>query len=175
LRKEPKRKSYEQWLEEQERRDPNFLRDVAMAMRRRAPPRKVPLLCDESLECQLIDGLASDKGFKVHRVPTGRGDDFIWREASQRGLILVTADEDLWDDHSYPLRDSPGVVILRGRNATERRQAFARLFAHYELAATYAKFGADMLSMTKSRASPDNVFEKFLDRDGSVVELSWDD
>jgi predicted nuclease of predicted toxin-antitoxin system len=128
-----RRKSLDEWLEERRARDPNFDRDTLRILARRPPPRKIPLLCDESLEEELVADLRLVRDFKVVTLPAGRGDDFVWAQARQRGLVLLTADEDLYDDRRYPLRHSPRVIILRGSGTAQRTTALARLTAAWDL------------------------------------------
>ena len=166
-------KSVDEWLAEREARDPNFSRDTARMLARRPPLRKVPLLCDESLEDELVADLRTVRLFKVLTLPTGRGDDFVWAQARQRGLVLLSADEDFYDDRRYPLRESPGAIILRGEGAGERTVALARLSALWDLQGNYARFGRGMFIESKTRATPTHIFHRFLDERGAVVEIEW--
>jgi predicted nuclease of predicted toxin-antitoxin system len=170
----PRRKSFDDWHREQVARDPNFDRDTEGILARRGRPRKVPLLCDESIENELIDDLRSVRDFKVTTLGSGASDRAIWQRARQDGLVIVTADEDFWNDRNYPIHASPGVIILRGRNVRERTTALARVSVASELPANYARFASSMLAQSKTRAGSAHILHKFLDtNDGSVVEAEW--
>ncbi len=39
-------------------------------------------------------------------------DEFHYQKARQLGRYLLTHDDDFWDDRRFPLRHSPGVIII---------------------------------------------------------------
>ncbi len=95
------------------------------------PKRKVILLLDKDLPIQVIDDFRSvPDTFKIIKIASEKEDDeFLFREASKQKAILVTKDEDFWDDAQFPLRNSPGVIIVRGKTSEEVDKALGLFFA----------------------------------------------
>ena len=50
----------------------------------------------------------------------GTKDPGLWNQARTSGSILITADLGFWNDRQYPLAQSPGLVIVRGRTADDK-------------------------------------------------------
>jgi predicted nuclease of predicted toxin-antitoxin system len=50
----------------------------------------------------------------------GRDDQAVFAFAWRQRRILLTHDEDFWDDRRFPEHRNPGVVILPGANGNER-------------------------------------------------------
>ena len=149
--------------------DPHFDRGARRFMAERGRPRKMPVLCDENLEDDFIATMRDNRKFKVTTMPKGVSDSILWQSAQRRGLVLVTADEDFWDERRYPLRESPGLLLLRGRNAEERLAALVRIITVMDLPWIYAR-NPDFLLATKARVSAGGGMFKFLATDGRVVE-----
>jgi predicted nuclease of predicted toxin-antitoxin system len=167
-----KRKSFDEWHAERVAKDPNFDRVTDRLLARRGPPRKIPMLCDESLEHELVADLRTIRDFRIVRLPKGSTDRAVWQRARRDRLVILTADEDFWDDRRYPLHLSPGVVILRGRNVEERTTALARLSVVWDLPRNYSRFAHAFFAESKTRASPTHIQHKFSD-EGSVVDAEW--
>ena len=69
----------------------------------------VPREIIEHLRAQEFDVLWIAEDEKLRRE---RDDKFHYHEARKRGRILLTCDADFWNDRKFPLKDSPGVLIL---------------------------------------------------------------
>jgi predicted nuclease of predicted toxin-antitoxin system len=78
--------------------------------------KKWRFYADNNIESHIIDHLRG-ADFDVLAV-SGRpgaqnsGDGFHYEQARQLDRYLLTHDDDFWDDRRFPLRQSPGVVIL---------------------------------------------------------------
>jgi predicted nuclease of predicted toxin-antitoxin system len=129
----PKRIALDEWIELQRAEDPRFDRHVEEFLRTRGPKRKVPLLLDENLEAELIAELRSIDFLKVTVSQPGIPDDAVWAEARRSKLVIVTGDEDFWDDHRFPLARSPGVIIVAGRNAEQKSDSLATVFGMWSI------------------------------------------
>src|SRR5229473_8627699 len=76
------------------------------------------LYADNNIEKEIIDHLRDEAEMDVLSV---RDDPALWREqddsfhyqkARELKRYLLTHDQDFWDDHQYPLRTCPGLVLL---------------------------------------------------------------
>lgn len=93
--------------------------DFVAAIRR---ARRSRFLIDESL------GLGTVEFFQRNGLNTidvwaarlnGRDDQAVFGFAWKQRRILLTHDEDFWDDRRFPEHRNPGVVILPGANGNE--------------------------------------------------------
>ena len=79
------------------------------------------LYADENIEQALVTELRNAK-FDVLWVVEDpalrkhKDDRFHFRKARELGRYLLTRDDDFWSDASYPLHQSPGVILLTSRN-----------------------------------------------------------
>lgn len=62
----------------------------------------MPLLLDENLEAEIIEDLRTVRDFRVSVARPGVTDRALWDQALRTGAILVTGDDDFWDDHRPP-------------------------------------------------------------------------
>jgi predicted nuclease of predicted toxin-antitoxin system len=84
------------------------------------PRRKVPICVDRDIPDAITSALSRDAGFKVRgRAQDGMEDRAVWRQAIKLEAVLLTHDEHFWDDRRYPLRESPGVIVVKGASETE--------------------------------------------------------
>jgi predicted nuclease of predicted toxin-antitoxin system len=88
------------------------------------PKRKLPLCIDRDIPNTITSAIDQEAGFKiVSRAEHGMDDLAVWRMAIKAEAVLLTHDEHFWDDRRYPLRESPGVIVVKG--ATEREIGLA--------------------------------------------------
>jgi predicted nuclease of predicted toxin-antitoxin system len=169
----PRNIDYDAWVEKKRRLDPNFERRVAESERVTGPKRKVPLLLDQNIESEIVDTLRSLRAyFRVHRLPDGADDDRLWSEARRAKLLLVTADgSDFWRDHTFPIHESPGLVVLKGRTATDKSMAMGRAFANLGIIPIYRREGPGVLDGLKARCGPDGGTARWFQH-GEVVTFT---
>lgn len=79
--------------------------------------KKWRLYADNNVEREITDYLKEDAGFDVLAVGEDpklqhREDEFHYQKARQLGRYLLAHDDDFWDDRRFPLRHSPGVIII---------------------------------------------------------------
>ena len=149
--------AFEEWEAERISADPQWERHLREFSRTKGTHRKVPLLVDENIEAEFVDELRGIRDFRVRTLARRASDEAVWAEARKLRLILVTADPDFWNDHSYPVRDSPGVVIVSGRTYSEKAEAFAVAVVHWAIQWRYriepASLGGMKIKATRSGTS----------------------
>lgn len=167
-----RRITFDEWYEEKVHADPTFARLVSKP-RTRPRRRKVDLLIDESLD-GMVEDLKTVRDFRVHTEARRRSDENLWKTARRNGWLIVTKDLDFWDDSNFPLRLSPGVVILRGRTLKDYTYALVRFAVHWGLLARTGQFGVDALDGFKARAARLGIEWKWFD-EGTVVtdRMTW--
>jgi len=74
-------------------------------------PSRTRFLFDENVDDVIIE-LFRDRGMNVHRAERGISDEKVFQQARLERRMLLTHDEDFWDDRRFPLQQSPGVLIL---------------------------------------------------------------
>jgi hypothetical protein len=166
--------SFEEWEAERVAADPHWGKRVREFSRTSGIPRKVPLLLDANLEVEFADELRGIRDFKVQTMANqSAGDPALWAEARKRGLVLVTADAGFWDDdHKYPIRDSPGLVVVSGRTYSEKAEAFAVAVIHWEIRWRYRIESSSLRGM-KIKASRSGTSAKWWDGT-RVITISTD-
>ncbi len=138
------------------------------------PKRKVRFLADQNLEDDLVDAMTSRPQFRIYRAPAGTDDDVLWHEARRHKRILITADgRDFLKDQKFPLHESPGLIVLTGRTASDKADAFVRAVDYAGLVYDYRVVGPTFLAGYKVRASAQGVYYRFASYDGMVVEGSF--
>ena len=94
------------------------------------PKRKIRIYCDANLPEKFVDELKEFKNFKVVcRAGVGDDEDHYVR-ARQQKAILITSDLDFWDDRRFPLKKSPGVVVIVGKTIRDLDIAFGRFLGY---------------------------------------------
>lgn len=78
--------------------------------------KKWRLYADNNIESEIIEHLRQES-FDVLAVGEDaqlrhHEDEFHYQKARQLDRYLLTHDDDFWDDRRFPLRQSPGVIIL---------------------------------------------------------------
>jgi predicted nuclease of predicted toxin-antitoxin system len=158
----PRERSFEEWEQEQRERDPGWNRHIRDFEKARGPKRKVPLLLDENLEAEFVDDLRTVKDFRVTVGKPGIDDRALWDQARAMQAILVTTDGDFWDDRNFPLAQSPGVIIISGRSASEKTHTFAMAMVSWDVINTWRKVPGWLLGI-KLRATQEDVRGKYWD------------
>jgi predicted nuclease of predicted toxin-antitoxin system len=148
-----------EWIEQQRARDPGWDRFVDDFIRARGPKRKVPLLLDENLEADLAAQLRTVDYLKVTIGWLQASDEMVWGEARRTKQVIVTTDEDFWNDRKYPLAQSPGVIIVAGRSAEEKVESLAVAFGLWNIDNNWRKVPY-FLDGSKLKASAEGVSGK---------------
>ena len=164
----PRRQSFDEWHSERLAQNPDFDRETDAMLRIRGPRRKLDLLLDENVAALRAE-LASVKDFRLHMMPAGTPDRKLWAEARRNAWVLLTADSDFWNDGEYPLRLSPGVIVVVGRTVEDRLYALARLSVAWDLVPMLGRFGRRFLDATKARTSRRMIEWKIFDEGVTVT------
>jgi predicted nuclease of predicted toxin-antitoxin system len=126
-------------------------------------PLKLRLLADANFPKGLVEVLRK-RGFqvrtaqelKIDRLP----DEQILREATKRGLVLITLDRDFWFDDRFPLQSSGRLIFV---DACDERIADTNGF---ELLVVLLKSWGGGHRHGKIRATTESVYVKFLQATG---------
>ena len=78
--------------------------------------KKWRLYADNNIEKEIVEYLR-EEGFDVLAVGEEpelrhKEDEFHYQKSRQLDRYLLTHDDDFWEDRRFPLRQSPGVIIL---------------------------------------------------------------
>ena len=122
------RTTLDEWFETEQQRDPGLNRAIGHFMATQGPKRKVPLLLDENMEAEVLAELRGVSYLEVRVGRAGASDEMVWAEARRTRQAIVTTDNDFWDDYDFPLMQSPGLIIVGGRNADEKTKSLATAF-----------------------------------------------
>ena len=84
--------------------------------------RKVSkFLADENLDAEAVQAIRNI-GWSVKTVRdagiAARSDEVVWATARKEDRVLLTTDKDFLDEQRFPIRQSPGVVILPAVSAS---------------------------------------------------------
>jgi predicted nuclease of predicted toxin-antitoxin system len=83
------------------------------------------IYADHNIEKAVVDALRKAK-FDVlwvqenHQLLREKDDKFHWNKAKQLGRYLLTHDDvggGFWDDRRYPLKQSPGIIVMKTQDA----------------------------------------------------------
>lgn len=162
-----RRISLDEWWNEQLAADPRIEKDPFPEPRRGRSP-KVDILVDENLE-GLVADLQTVGDFRVHVERRHQSDEHLWRAAQQNGWFLVTRDLDFWDESRFPLRLSPGVVILRGRTLDACTGAFAFFSVHSGLLWRSGRQETWWMTGFKAKASQDTIDSQWFMPNGDII------
>ena len=72
----------------------------------------INILADENVKLDLVKFISS-KGVNIIYAPRGIKNSELFSFASKQGRILLTNDSDFLNTSLYPIKFSPGVILLR--------------------------------------------------------------
>lgn len=93
--------------------------------------RKIRVFVDASLPQQFAHEVNNYKAFKLVGKATHEKDPEIYKQAKELRALLLTSDKDFWNDRIFPLSQSPGVIIIEGKNLKEIDYAFGYFLAYF--------------------------------------------
>lgn len=78
------------------------------------PKRKVKVFLDRNLPQDLKNEIISYPKFRAFEEiqSSKRPDEDIYSYCSRKNLLILTLDNDFWDDRKFPLAKSPGVILI---------------------------------------------------------------
>jgi predicted nuclease of predicted toxin-antitoxin system len=107
-----------------------------------------------------------------------REDQFHWQQARDHKRVLVTCNgSHFWNDRWYPLKDSPGLVVVDagGNQDWERVGILIYAFAQRLKNVVPALGGPRPLARSKIRLTNERIVCKYLDRSSQIAltEEAW--
>jgi predicted nuclease of predicted toxin-antitoxin system len=141
--------------------------------------KKWRLYADNNIEKEIVEYLQTS-GFDVIAVGADpklrhQEDEFHYQKARQLNRYLLTHDDDFWDDKRFPLRQSPGVIIIP-RNAGGMSRLFPVLLRKIIERDYNIDNGPRHLGGVKLRLTWDGITYKSNPPDGSLQKsetISW--
>jgi predicted nuclease of predicted toxin-antitoxin system len=137
-------------------------------------PRKVRAYFDNNIPTAVATRVRDKLGWDVFAVAEqpefqNKDDEFHYQNARNLKRLLFTRDADFLDDRRYPLRESPGLIVLSTRNDVDDI-VFAFEAAAISLVEAYRKvpeFGRQM----KTTLNLEGHRIRFITKSSEVVEL----
>lgn len=152
-------KGYRVWYEENwEKRTP--------------PKRKLRIFLDQNIPQQLRDEIISSTKFKAFEEVkfSNREDKEIYSYCSRDKTLILTADDDFWNDTNFPLAQSPGVVIISPVAPRADIDSLIAFFASFDLIGGIRRF-PDFARKMKFKISQSGYALKYISYEGKKEDL----
>ncbi len=165
-----------EWLDAYERENPGWVdRLPELPIDPAWRHRKTRLLCDEQLEAEFVDYIRKMRGVRVIETRKRSDDhDDVWNRARRDGAVILTADDDFWDERKHPTSESPGLIVVGGRGADARQRAFLGAWNGVVGEIREIRKERNYLAYSKIRAMPSGSFVmRILMRNGQVSETRF--
>lgn len=134
------------------------------------PPKcKIKIFLDKNLPEEIIDVFRELKDtFKIIGIGTDREEDkVIFNKAKKQNALIITRDIGFWDDKKFPLKDSPGILIVRGKTISDIDYAIGLFLAHIDIIEAIRKI-PDWAKHMRWKVSSSGYVQKILTYDGKV-------
>ncbi len=156
-------------IESLERNDPGFKKGFKEFSKITPSKRKVKLFLDRNIPEELKEGLKAYNPLKVIGIAgENDSDEFIWETAQHQNAIIISLDKgDFWNDNKFPLRESPGVILLASREQSIDVQIRA-LGLFLRIVIRGIRMHPDFLKKSKFRISTSGFIQKLITHTGSV-------
>ncbi len=132
------------------------------------PHKKLRIIADAQFPIPIADELRAAKVDIIGPDSTelrAREDPDVLQIARREHRVLLTFDQDFWDDRKHPLQKAPGIIVL----ATSPSDIDSALRAFALVYAAFAKqLPGDWWSEMKVRASPETFTLRLRAHDGQV-------
>ncbi len=162
-----------------EKDDPGFKKTRKVWSKITPPKRKVKLFLDRNIPEELKEAVKASRVFKVTGFAgENDSDEFIWNTAKRLNAIILSLDKgDFWNDKKFPLRESPGVILIASREQSVDVHIYAlnRFFTQMDIVGVI-RMGSDLLKQSKYKVSIGGFNHKYITREGSaeVVNIEYD-
>ena len=140
-----------------------------------APKRKIPVYIDRDIPgeiVRLVRETESDAVRIAGIAAPNMEDQAVWDAAIRHGAMLTTHDDGFWNDQRYPLRVSPGLLLIKGGTTAEILQAMERFTGATAFVKTERE-SPGFFRGTKVRATRRGFTIKFLTDDSQVVTETY--
>jgi len=153
-------------------RNPKTRKSIDLFLKIKPPKRKVIVIFDRNVPESFIDIFLTvrwlKKQFKVLGIAIDKlSDEALIKAAQQSGAILITGDDDFWNDKKFRLEDSPGIIILKGRTEKQIIDSFLTALNIIDFVYGIRKF-PDYMHGMKIKASSKQINIKFVDYQGKI-------
>lgn len=166
-----------EYIESLEKSDPGFKEGFKEFSKITPPKRKVRLFLDRNIPEELKEGLkAYDRLKVIGFAGENDSDEFIWGTAKRKKAIIISLDKgDFWNDTKFPLRESPGVILLTSREQSIDVQIKA-LNQFLGILIGGIRMYPDFFKKSKYRISTSGFVQKFITHTGSMeaVNIEYD-
>ena len=95
------------------------------------PKRKIRIFVDASLPQSFVAEINNYEAFKLVGKAKNEKDTEIYKKAKKLKALLLTSDKDFWNDHVFPLSESPGVVIIERNNLKDVDYCFGYFLSYF--------------------------------------------
>ena len=167
------------YIESLENSDPGFKKGVKELSKITPPKRKVKLFLDRNIPGELKEAVKVSHVFRITGIAgENDSDEFIWNAAKSQNSIILSLDKgDFWNDKKFPLRESPGVILIASREQSVdvHIKALGRFLFGIGIVGGIRKY-PDFLKKSKYKISTMGFNHKFITREGSVevVNIEYD-
>ena len=160
---------FSEYIESLEKSDPGFKEGFKEFSKITPTKRKVRLFLDRNIPEGLKEGLKTYAPLKVIGIAGENDpDEFIWGTAKRKRAIIISLDKgDFWNDTKFPLRESPGVILLASREQSIDVQITA-LSRFLGIVIAGIRIHPDFLKKSKYRISTSGYVQKLITYTGSV-------
>jgi len=161
------------YLESLRKEDPEFDKWFKEYWLKWTPPkRKVRVFLDRNLPQEFKNALIDYQKFKAFEEVkcSSRPDEDIFSYCYNAGYLIITLDNDFWNDRRFPLSRCPGVIIIastKNARTNDYLDSLARFLTHCDLVGGIQRF-PDFAKRMKFRVSQSGFVNKFIAYDGKV-------
>ncbi len=137
------------------------------------PKRKVGIFLDRNLSQMLKNELIDFPKFKAFEEIkySSREDSDIYDYCSRKNYLILTNDNDFWNDRKFPLSKSPGVIILAtSLNTYDCEAALAYFLTYFDLLGGIRRF-PDFARKMKFRISKKGFSHKYITYKNKIEKL----
>lgn len=132
------------------------------------PKRKLRIFIDRNIPYEAVKELEKVKNFKIMGIAESDEEDrLIFDKARKLKAAIITKDEDFWNDRKFPLKQSPGILIVKGKTAGNVIDSLAWFFGLVGIFDAERKI-AGWLEHTKWKISKSGYISKILNYKSKV-------
>lgn len=167
------------YLESLRKEDPEFDKWFKEHWLAWTPPRrKVKIFLDRNLPQKLKNEIISYPKFKSFEEikRSSRPDEDIYSYCSRNNLLILTLDNDFWDDRRFPLAKSPGIILISsGSKATDDSyiKILSAFLTYFDLIGGIRRF-PNFSKKMKFKISSSGFAHKYITYDGKREMIKID-
>jgi len=149
--------------------DPEFKKFLEDWLSWTPPKSKIRIFLDKNLPIEVIEEFKELKDiFKITGIASkGEDDRSIFNKARKLKALIITRDLEFWDDKKFPIKDSPGTIIVKGNNPERVSRSLGLFFENLDIIDAIRKI-PDWATSTKWKISLSGYIQKILTRESNV-------